>query len=122
MLPKVSTFEVYGIRNNDALESWPTGKLSWDRAPGSKGMSQDIDESEVQLLGSFDIPRGMLSGTILFESPELLRFIHEDTTGEVGFLLVRATPPMDSWSLVHAFAASTHPAASGPSLELEVQP
>ena len=74
-----------------------------------QGWSQGIDTSEVRLLGSFDIPRGKTSGPIRFESPDLLEFVRGDSTGEVGFLIVRATRPLDSWSLVHAFASTTQP-------------
>lgn len=121
-LPEVSTFQIHGVRDDATLEAWCAGPLDWDQAPGSDGWNEGIDESEVQLLGSFDIPRGQTSGTIQFESPELLDFIRADKTGQVDFLLVRATPPLDDWSLVHAFAASTHPTSAGPSLEVKVAP
>jgi len=119
-LPEYCTFELYGIRDDASLEAWSSKNLRWEDAPGSVGMGSDIDGTEVRLLASVEIPRGRVSGPVLFESKDLTAFIREDKTGDVGFLLVRATPPLDSWSLVHAFAASTHPDAAGPTLELEM--
>lgn len=121
LLPEVSTFEVYGIRDDSALESWSPENLAWDQAPGSVGWKEALDLGAVHRLGSFEIPRGKTSGEILFNSPELLAFVREDTTGEVGFLIVRVTPPLGGWSLVHAFASSFHPTAAGPALELEFE-
>jgi len=119
-LPEYCTFQLYGIRDDATLEAWSSENLRWEDAPGSVGIGSDIDETEVRLLASVEIPRGRLSGPVLFESADLTTFIREDRTGNVGFLLVRATPPLDSASLVHAFAASTHPDAAGPTLELEM--
>jgi hypothetical protein len=51
-LPEVCTFEVYGIRDDAKLESWPAGSLRWDQAPGSEGSSRKIDETEVTLLAA----------------------------------------------------------------------
>lgn len=125
-LPETCTFEVYGIRDDAGLEAWPEEGLHWKEAPGSvdgnigdPSLGGAIDSSEVHLLGRVEIPRGKVTGRVVFESSELTEFVRQDTTGEVGFLLVRATPPLDGWSLVHAFAASTHPDAAGPTLELK---
>ncbi len=122
LLPEVCTFAVYGIRDDAALEDWPVDGLRWEDAPGSVDKEGIIDDDEVIRLGSFDLPRGRTSGPVVFESPGLAEFIRADTTGEVGFLLVRETPPLDTWSLVHGFASSTHPVAAGPVLELGLEP
>jgi len=119
LLPEVSTFEVYGIRDESALEAWSPENLAWDQAPGSLGWKQALDLGDVRLLGSFEIPRGKTSGEIQFGSSELLSFVREDTTGELGFLILRVTPPLEAYSLVHAFASSSHPTAASPALELE---
>ncbi len=121
-LPETNTFALYGIRDDPSLETWPSEELDWDNAPGSAPDSGGIDESSVRLLATIEIPRGRISGPVVFSSPELTEFIRNDTTGEVGFLILRATPPLDSWSLVHAFATSSHPSAAGPVLELSLEP
>jgi hypothetical protein len=126
-LPEVCRFEVYGIRDDAAIESWPAEGLRWEDAPGSTSdhreqeMDGVIDPTDVRLLGHLDIPRGKVQGPVVFDDPRILDFVRKDRTGEVGFLLVRATPPLDGYSLVHSFAASSHPGAAGPSLELELE-
>lgn len=121
LLPDVTHIEVYGIRDDANLESWdPTG-LKWADAPGSLEDDIGIDESDVRLLGSFGIKRSFLEGPVVFESSELTRFVSDDRTGKVAFLLVSNTEPLGHWSLVHAFASSLHPEAAGPMLELETK-
>lgn len=127
-LPETCTFQVFGVRDDPKLEAWSSQELRWEDAPGyfkkynQKNAEADgkLDLDEVRLLGSIDLPRGMVTGPVVFESSELTAFLREDTTGQVSFLLVRATSPLDGWSLVHAFASSTHPDAAGPTLELEL--
>ncbi len=60
-------------------------------------------------------------GPVVFESGELTKFVREDANGHVGFMLSMRTLPSKDWSLVHAFAASTHPSAAGPVLELKLE-
>ena len=120
-LPEICTFEIYGICDDAAIESWPATGLRWEDAPGSSNSARIVDSSTVRLLGSVDIPRGKVSGEVYFESPELTGFVREDRTSELGFLIVRSTIPSNDWSLVHAFAASTHPDAAGPTLLLDIE-
>lgn len=120
LLPDFCTFEVYGIRDDAALEDWAPRGLRWDEAPGSPGDEEGVDAEEVRFLGTFEVPQGRTSGPITFEESALTDFVREDTTGEVGFLVLRATQPDEPWSLVHGFASSTHPVAAGPMLELDL--
>lgn len=117
-LPERSTFEVYGIADRAALESWQATGLAWEDAPGSTGSALRIDPGEASLLGTFDVPRGREDGPVIFASKRLVEFLQSDTTGQVDFLLVMSTPPLKDWSRVHAFAATNHPVAAGPSLEI----
>lgn len=121
LLPESTRIEVYGIRDVPELEYWNARKLKWPDAPGSVGDSTEMDGSEVSLLGSFEIERSYLEGPVAFESPELTRFVNQDRTGVVGFLLVPVSMPQEPWSLVHAFASSHHAEAAGPSLELHTK-
>ena len=103
------------------LETRQVG-LRWEDAPGSTGMGLAIDPGQATLLGAFTVPRGRESGSIFFESEELAAFLRADTTGQAGFLIVTTSVPVDDWGRVHAFAASTHPLAAGPVLELDLAP
>ncbi|MCH7228415.1 FecR domain-containing protein [Haloferula sp. A504] len=121
LLPESTTIEVYGIRDVPDLEHWDSTGLKWVDAPGSVGEGAELDKSEVSLLGSFEIERSRLEGPVVFESAELTRFVSQDRTGVVGFLLASSSMPKDSWSLVHAFASSQHPEAAGPMLEVRTR-
>ncbi|MBT8044127.1 MAG: FecR domain-containing protein [Verrucomicrobiae bacterium] len=118
LLPESTTIEVYGIRDVATLEHWDDVGLKWANAPGSVEDSTGVDTSEVSLLGSFEIKRSELEGSVVFESPELNRFVNNDSTGVVAFLLVSDSIPHEPWSLVHAFATSRHVEVAGPSLEI----
>ena len=121
LMPEQTRIEVYGIRDVPELEHWDSSGLRWADAPGSVADGTEIDESAVSLLGSFEIERSLLEGPVAFGSPELDRFLKEDQTGVVGFLLVSTSLPQEPWSLVHAFASSQHPEAAGPSLEIRTR-
>lgn len=120
--PEVTTFQVYGVRDDEQLEAWRKAELQWQDAPGSEGTSSAIKQSELVLLGEFELSRNMLEGQVVFESPDLDRFVHTDSTGIVDFLIATQTLPMRSWSRVHGFASSLHSTVSGPTLELELNP
>lgn len=119
-MPDVTVFKVYGVRDDARYESWLMEDLRWDSAPGAIGSTLEVDDSSVVFLGTFEVPRSMTDGQLIFESAELDRFVREDTTGIVDFLLLTETAPIESWSRVHAFAASSHTAASGPTLLVKV--
>lgn len=120
LLPDTTTFEVHGIVDQTKVEAWPEEDLLWEDAPGSMGRRLSLDPTDVQLLGTFEVPRGRERGSIVFESEELNDFIRADTSGEVGFLISANSEPIDDWGRVHAFASSTHPSTTGPILELEL--
>jgi hypothetical protein len=117
-LPDTITFAVYGI-TDERKENWPTGSLRWEDAPGFLANDDiGLNASEVTLLGKFDIEHGRQRGTCTIETNELRQFLNSDTTGIAGFVLVRETYGTSNYSLVHAFASSHHPEASGPSLDV----
>jgi hypothetical protein len=118
-LPETSHFEIYGIKDKPDLESWWKDSLNWNDAPGSLENNAIIDNSEVHLLGTFEIPKGLLEGSINFSTDRLVKYIEQDTTNEIGFLIVMTTIPKKEWSLVHAFASSSHNGAAGPTLDIE---
>jgi len=120
-LPNSCSFEIYGIKDDASRESWWSGSLNWKDAPGSLARGNGIDHSEVELLATFEIPKGQQEGPITIETDDLIKYLKRDTTGEVGFLVVMTTVPKRSWSLVHAFASSEHHDAAGPTLEVELE-
>ena len=103
-LPEISTFSIYGIS-----EPWITSQRNWNNTPNPE---------QGRLLGSFDIPRSQKNGSFSIENEVLLEFIHTHAGREVTFLLVRESDELVGNGLVHAFASSSHPTASGPSLTL----
>ncbi len=120
-LPNSCSFEIYGIKDDVGLESWWSGSLNWKDAPGSLAKGNGIDHSKVELLATFEIPKGLQEGPITIETDDLIKYLKRDTTGEVGFLVVMTTVPKRTWSLVHAFASSEHHDAAGPTLEVELE-
>ncbi len=106
-LPKVNRFAIYGIRGDIANE-WQLGS-TWAAAPKPE---------DGVLLGRFEVPRSVMTGTFGIASTELLDFLKTSTGNAVTLLLVRETPELEGRGLVHAFASDTHPEASGPLLEL----
>ena len=107
-LPVTNTFAIYGLTDESA-ENWTATGLRWNDAP-------QLDQC--QPLGTFDVPRGKQTGSFTLENAALLTFLKADTNGHVSFLLTRQTPERKFRGLVHAFASSHHPQASGPSLEI----
>lgn len=117
-LPETITFAVYGI-TDESREKWDSENPKWEKAPGYiAGDENAINGSEVTLLGKFNTNRGQQTGRCTLETKQLLEFLRSDTTGMSGFLIVRETYGISENSLVHAFASSQHPEASGPSLEV----
>jgi len=117
-VPETLTFAVYGI-SDESLENWDTVDPQWEDAPGYvAGDDSAINPAAVTLLETFTIDRGQQRGRITLDSKALLDFLRNDSTGTAGFLIVRETGGTDNYSLVHAFASSLHPEASGPSLEI----
>lgn len=47
-----ATFKVYGLRDSDA-DAWGESDLHWENAPACRQMGQSLDESTLDLLGSY---------------------------------------------------------------------
>ncbi|QGJ68782.1 Iron dicitrate transport regulator FecR [Planctomycetales bacterium 10988] len=110
-LEEICTFAVYGLTDETA-ESWDAEGLTWENAPQIE---------QCQLLGTFEVPRSRQRGSYCIESKELLNFLRSDSTGSATFLVIRQTQERETTGLVHAFASSFHPEASGPILELSLK-
>ncbi len=110
-LPETNVFAIYGLVD-EAAEGWSTEALKWEDAPG-------LDQC--RLLGKFEVPRSLQTGSFGIETAELVEFLAVDTTGIASFILTRVTDEEKGSGLVHAFASHQHPEASGPALEIEFQ-
>ena len=107
-LAEVNTFAIYALPDEFTVD-WNPETLRWDDLP---------DLKNCHLIGTFEIPRSRQRGSFCVESSELLEALRAASSDKVTFLAVRQTPELRPTGLVHAFASSTHPEASGPSLEL----
>jgi ferric-dicitrate binding protein FerR (iron transport regulator) len=117
-LPEKISFAVYGI-TDESKETWPAMTPRWEKAPGYVADDDSsLNFNEVTLLGKFEVDRGDQNRSCSIETTDLQEFLQKDTTGKIGFLVVRETYGTNNFSLVHAFASSQHPKASGPSLEV----
>lgn len=103
-LPETSQFSIYGTTAN------VTGSVDWQSAPKPEDATP---------LGSFSISRGQRTGSFGIETPELLNFLKANRDRTVTFILTRDTDEAKGNGMVHAFASSSHPEASGPSLEIQ---
>ncbi len=109
-LAEVNTFTIYALPD-EFTDDWNPEALRWDNVP---------DLKNCHLVGTFEIPRSRQRGSFRVETPELLDALKTANSDKVTFLAVRQTPELQPVGLVHAFASSTHPEASGPSLELSL--
>ena len=109
-LAEVNTFAIYALPDEFTVD-WNPETLRWDTVP---------DLKECRPVGTFDIPRSRQRGSFRFETPELIDYLKATSSDKVVFLALRQTPELQPTGLVHAFASSTHPEASGPSLELSL--
>ncbi|MCH2209298.1 MAG: FecR family protein [Lentisphaerales bacterium] len=105
-MPTESVFQLYGIPDGEDEQWKRDGFMKWADAPKIENALP---------LASFTIARAKLRTTIRLESPELLNLIKSNQSSEVGFILVCTTK---GDTLVHGFASSLNPEASGPRLEL----
>ncbi|PHR95461.1 MAG: iron dicitrate transport regulator FecR [Blastopirellula sp.] len=109
-LAELNEFHVYGLID-EASEPTDFSTMNWMNAPQLE---------RCRLIGTFTIPRSRQRESIVIETPELLNFLKSDTSGRVTFVVTRETREIENVGLVHAFASSTHPDVSGPSLELSL--
>ena len=112
LLPKVNRFALYGLTNS-AKANWDL-EPEWDESPNP-------DDGE--LVGTFELPRSRMRGTIEIDTPELLSFLKQHGASPVTLILTRETGRIDGSGPVmpHMFASDKHPEAVGPQLELTVK-
>lgn len=112
LLPKVNRFALYGLTNSQALD-WDA-EPAWATAPTAE---------DGVFVGTFELPRSTMRGTIEIESNELLSFVREHGNELVTFVLVRESGRIEGTgpAMPHMFANDKHPEAVGPLLELRMK-
>ncbi len=113
LLPETNRFSIYHVPDAEQLHFDQGNEtfLTWTEV-------DSLDKGTH--LGSFTISRGQQRGSFTIQSETLDRLVREYRGSEIAFLLTRDTQETRGSGLVHAFAASTHPTVSGPTLELQM--
>lgn len=112
-LKEVSSFSIHHLPGDSSQLFEAKDTLQWQQL-AAMGVGKK--------LASFDVSKGQQIGSFSINDPALLHFIRSRKGARVTFLISRDTLEAKSNGLVHAFAASTHPEASGPILEITLQP
>ena len=87
------SWQIYGLNNGDADESWIENSITWNNAPANITATGDtLDSSRVTFLGTL-APAGIPPvGTVLeLRSAALDAFLLADTNHQVTFVLIRTT-------------------------------
>ena len=110
-VPEINTFAIYGVVD-ELAEGWTIDNLHWEDMPAHE---------QCEMLGTVSVPRGMQKGSFTLSNESLVSFLKADHNRRVTFLIVRLSGEQRSQGLVHAFASSHHPEASGPTLEISIR-
>ncbi len=112
-----ATFKVYGVHDSDA-DTWSESELRWENAPAGGAMGQPLDETKLNLLGSFTIPQGQQSATVVVSDSALAEFLNADSNQLATIVVARETAGVGLSDLVHGFAGRRHPSLPPPTLRL----
>jgi hypothetical protein len=110
-------WQVYGLKNADAGESWVESSITWNNAPANTSTSGDaLVSSRVVLLGTLATTGTQPLGKVLeLQSAALDDFLLADTNNRVSFILTRAntaTPSSCFGATTVGISASTISGAS----------
>ena len=86
-------WQVYGLKNADAGESWGESAITWNNAPANTTSSGDgLVSSRVTLLGTLAVTGAQPLGQVLeLRSAALDAFLLADTDNKVTFIVTRAS-------------------------------
>ncbi len=115
-----ATFTVYGLLD-ESRDRWDPKTLHWRNAPGNIDDGAGVQTQHMVPVGQFTVQQGMLKQTVRLRSEGLRNWLNRDTNQLATLVIVRDTCETQSGGLVHAFAASNHPSATGPSLRIHLQ-
>lgn len=113
-----ATFHVYGLVH-ESSDQWNEAELAWENAPVRGGVDELNADSQVRLLGKFDLPQGDQTSTVTVSGPLLCEFLNSDTNQMATLIVVRKTIGEGPSDLVHGFASRRHPTLPPPSLRLK---
>lgn len=110
-------FAVYGV-SDDAQDDWSPETLTWENAPAFTAEAGRVDTTRALKLGTFIMPRGVVSGAFSLESPALADFLNHDANRRATLVVVRETIEPGNNAAVHGFAGNHHPTLAPPTLRL----
>ncbi len=86
-------WQVYGLKNADAGESWGESTITWNNAPANTtGSGDGLVSSRVTLLGTLAVTGAQPLGKVLeLRSAALDAFLLADTDNRVTFIVTRAS-------------------------------
>ncbi len=105
---KVWTFDVFGLKDGLAGESWDESAATWNDAPASDSQSPvALTPTDVAPLGSFTIVgKGSPGQKIVFSSPAMLKWMQSDSNGLATFIVTRREQGTgENDSVTHIFAS-----------------
>lgn len=111
------TFAVYGL-TDDAQDDWSGETLTWETAPAFASEGGVVDTAKAVKLGTFTMPRGVVSGAYSIEGNALADFLNRDANRRATLIVVRETSESKNTSAVHGFAGNRHPTLAPPTLRL----
>jgi methionine-rich copper-binding protein CopC len=90
---ETTPWQVYGLKNGDAGESWSENSITWNNAPANTTTSGDaLVSSRVVLLGTLATTGAQPLGKVLeLRSAALDAFLLADTNNQVTFILTRTS-------------------------------
>jgi hypothetical protein len=115
------TFAVYGL-TADAEDQWSGDTIAWESAPAFTEDAGSVDLSKAVKLGTFTMPRGVMSGAYGISGPSLAEFLNADANRLATLIIVRETSEPKPNGAVHGFAGNRHPTLAPPTLRLVLAP
>ncbi|MGL6094567.1 MAG: FecR domain-containing protein [Fimbriiglobus sp.] len=115
-----ATFAVYGL-TDEQLDGWDEAGIAWENAPANRDGGADVDPTKATLLGKFQVPQGVNTGTRSIDGRPLADFLNADTNKTASFILVRETVGSGRQDYVHGFPNRRHPTLPPPTLILTVE-
>jgi hypothetical protein len=114
-------FAVYGV-TDDTQDDWSAESLTWENAPAFSPDAGSVDTTHAVKLGTFTMPRGVVSGAFSVGGEMLADFLNNDPNRRATLIVVRETALPKGTSAVHGFAGNRHPTLAPPTLRLTLAP
>ena len=90
--------DIFGL-TNEALDNWvegdngtdnlPENEITYNNAPANINPGNELNQEEVILLGTLNVPGTLAGETVTFSDPNLTNFINNDTNGLVTIVMRR---------------------------------